>query len=84
MHAWVQNRGVGNINSPKELKENGYRSDVGTLGVLNYKRAELARLVDHVNAREVPVGLPYLEVLPTAYEVPGGLPVPQSPSSENT
>ena len=35
------------------------------IGVLNYKRAELARLVDHfMNAREVLAGHPYLEVIP--------------------
>lgn len=33
-------------------------------GVLDYKRAELARLVDHLNAGEVLVGHPYLEVIP--------------------
>ena len=38
--------------------------DKGRLGVLNYKRAELARLVDHLNAREVLAGHPYLEVIP--------------------
>ena len=75
--------------APAEIEKNlnvfsQKRGIVLQIGVLNYKRAELARLVDHVNAREVPVELPYLEVLRTAYEVPGGWPVPQSPFSENT
>ena len=36
------------------------------IGVLNYKRAELARLVDRVKSREVPVGLPNLANPPNA------------------